>query len=139
MKKLMSLSFAIFLTAMLGGGVAAAGDFDGSKRLLCSPGEAMECAPTRGCERVSLEAARIPHFFSIDFKKKRLTGKGPGSEERTTVIQNVEKSEGRMILQGAENGRGWSIDIHQDTGRMAASVADEQAVFSLFGACTASK
>ena len=44
--------------------------------------------------------------------------------------------EGNIILQGVENGRGWSIVISEETGKMSATVAGDEIGFIVFGACT---
>ena len=44
--------------------------------------------------------------------------------------------DGELILQGGENGRGWSATINEDSGRMAAALVDNDYTFSLFGGCT---
>ena len=121
-----SLSFAL---------AAAASDFDGSKTLLCAPGEAVECAPRGDCQQRSPDEVGIPRFITVDFRAKRLSG-NTGDGEQHTAIQNVRSLDGKQILQGAEGGRGWSIVIDEQTGDMTASIADQSAGFLLFGACT---
>jgi hypothetical protein len=41
-----------------------------------------------------------------------------------------------MILQGVENGHGWSMSIDQKTGRITTTVSGEEVGFMVFGACT---
>jgi hypothetical protein len=53
-----------------------------------------------------------------------------------SVIKNFERVDGRLILQGAENGRAWSIVIFEENGKMSATISDEEAGFVVFGACT---
>jgi len=132
-----------FSTAILAIGLAAlcsslatASDFDGSRALLCVPTDAFACDGLDACERVTVEELNIPQFVNIDFKKKKMGGVLASGEESTTAIQQVKKAEGRTILQGAENGRGWSMVLDQATGNMSAAVAGEDAGFLLFGACT---
>ena len=115
---------------------ASAGDFDGSKPLLCAPGDARQCTVDAGCEHVSVDAINIPRFITVDAKKKTLTGIDADGENESTKIKSVELNGGKTILQGSENNRGWSIVINPETGRMAASVLDEQTGFIVFGACT---
>lgn len=118
---------------------SAAGDFDGSKDLVCVSQEAIECMSALGCERVTPDALGIPNFVAVDFGKKRLRD-ATGASERTTTIQSVRKVDGKTILQGAETGRGWSLVIDQRNGRMTATSsgvddAGERFGFILFGAC----
>jgi hypothetical protein len=60
-----------------------------------------------------------------------------GGEEQTTAIQNVlTPADGRTILQGAENGRGWTMTIDPTTGDMSVAIAGDDIGFILFGVCT---
>ena len=132
-------TFAI--CACIGIGVAAtaaAGDFDGSKKLLCAPSDIYECGPASDCQRVTAETANIPRFIRVNVKKKQLSGTVGSGDEVTTGIQNVEKKDGKLTLQGAENARAWSVVIDQETGLMSASASDEITGFILFGGCTTS-
>ena len=52
------------------------------------------------------------------------------------MIQSVTQGEGVLILQGAQNGRGWSITITEASGEAVATVSDPVSGFVLFGACT---
>ena len=56
--------------------------------------------------------------------------------QQTTPIKQLEQFDGSMILQGVEDSRPWSMVIAKDTGKMSATVADEQSGFVIFGACT---
>jgi hypothetical protein len=55
---------------------------------------------------------------------------------RKSALKSVTHLDGHLILQGGENGRGWSMTIDEDTGRMAVAIVDNDYTFSLFGACT---
>ncbi|MBW2243167.1 MAG: hypothetical protein JRH01_14370 [Deltaproteobacteria bacterium] len=115
--------------------LAAAADFDGSRNLLCAPTDLVECGGAGECQRLTAEALNMPQFFTIDFKKKQMSGKLENGEMSTTAIQNVVKHEERTILQGAERGRGWSLAIKHATGEIAAAVAGDETSFVFFGAC----
>lgn len=120
---------------------AVAADFDGSKTLICTPIDAAECLLGPTCLSVTMDDLNLPQFFTLDFKAKQLRGRVPSGTVEKTTIQNVRKVDGRTILQGAENGRGWSIVINQNSGRMSATVAalsenDERVGFVMLGSCT---
>ena len=116
---------------------AAAADFDGSRDLLCVPTDAIQCEGAGNCFRVAVEEVNLPRFVNVEFKQKRLRGTLLGGEEQTTAIQNVlTPVDGRTILQGAENGRGWSMTIDQTTGDMSVAIAGDDIGFILFGVCT---
>lgn len=129
--KLGGWAVALLLVAA---GPGRAGDFDGSKALLCAPSDAQRCTPTSPCERVVLAEVDVPAFIRIRFDKKRLESLGP--EPRTSAIENLRVVDGQTILQGAELGRAWSLLVDHATGRMSASAADAEGAFVLFGACT---
>ncbi len=114
---------------------AAAADFDGSRNLLCVPTDATQCTGAGDCERVAVEEINIPRFLNVEFKKKQLRGTVLGGEEQVTLIQNIHSAGDRIVLQGAENGRGWSMTIDQDTGDMTAAIAGDDLGFILFGVC----
>ena len=54
----------------------------------------------------------------------------------TSAVKNIEHVDGRLILQGAENGRGWTLVILKENGKMSSTVSDEDVGFVVFGACT---
>ena len=115
---------------------ASAGDFDGKKTMLCAPGDARECTADGKCTHVSVDSINIARFITVDAKKKTLSGVNADGETRTTKVKNVEMGGGKTVLQGSENNRSWGIVIDAETGRMSATVIDDQVGFVIFGACT---
>jgi len=124
--------------ALLFAGSAAA--IDTSKPLLCASIEVNECIDGYGCSEVLAEEVDAPTFFRIDLGKKqvRVTKDGPA-----TKIEHMEEVEGRIVMQGVEDGNpdvedgtGWTITIEQDTARLVATAATRQAAIVIFGACT---
>ena len=130
-----SLLLALGTTVGLGcAAIASAAGFDGSQDLLCAPTDIAQCDETARCERVSPSEVDLPPFIRLDFGKKRMMS--VSDPPRETPIDTVQKREGLTILQGAQNGRAWSLVIDQATGRMTGSVADGEGAFAVFGACT---
>jgi hypothetical protein len=39
-------------------------------------------------------------------------------------------------MQWMHNGRGWTLVISEESGKMSATISDDQVGFVLFGACT---
>jgi len=129
------LLFAVCL-GITAPGFASAADFDGSRNLLCAPTDAIQCEGAGECERAEVEDLNIPKFLTIDFKGKKLTGTVEGgASEEATKIQNIEKLESQTVLQGIQNGRGWSIVIDAASGDMSVAVAGDDISFVLFGVC----
>jgi hypothetical protein len=110
---------------------AQAGDFDGSRPLICAPVEALDCGPRDGCDKGTPEEIGAPAFFRIDFAGKALVG-----PKRTAPIELIEKTDEQILLQGSELGYAWTVVLDVTTGKIASSLANREGVFVLFGACT---
>ena len=121
----------ILSIAFLGAGPASAGDFDGSKLLICAPVEAIDCAPGETCRKGAPADSGLPSFIRIDIAKMVVIG-----PKRTTPIVSIEKSEQQILLQGTELGFAWTIALDQDSGEMSGSFVNREEVFVLFGSCT---
>jgi hypothetical protein len=106
-------------------------DFDGSKNLICAPVEAMDCVAGEACTRGLPDEIGAPAFIRVDVTKKVISG-----PMQTTPILFVDKTETRVLLQGKELGFGWTIALEQSTGKLTATLVDEEGVFVLFGNCT---
>ena len=101
----------------------------------------MECTPDNGCRAVTVDSVDLPRFLKIDFNKKTI---GPASESDTrpgSTIERVERVDGKLILQGAEDGYesvrdglGWTIAISEGTGRVVMTASGDQVAFVVFGA-----
>ena len=114
----------------------AAAQFDGSEPLLCAVVQIVECEADGECHPVTTEMAMIPRFLKISFEKKTISATEESNRTDVSVLKNFERVDGRLIIQGAENGRGWTIVISEKTGKMSATVSDEDVGFVVFGACT---
>jgi hypothetical protein len=138
MKLLGLIGLSIFISSL----TVWADDFDGSRPLLFSVISAMECTPDNCCRAVAIESVDLPRFLKIDLNKKTI---GPVSESDTrpdSVIERMERVDGKLILQGAEDGYesvrdglGWTIAISEGTGRVVMTASGDQVAFVVFGAC----
>jgi hypothetical protein len=122
---------------------AVAGNFDGSKELICSVMDIVECGPGGKCRKVTAEEAGIPYFFKINFKDKKISATHADGSNRVTAIERLEKVDNKVIIQGAEealedvrDGVGWSAAIGEDTGKMVLTASGDDVGFVIFGACT---
>jgi hypothetical protein len=113
--------------------LAAAG-FDGSTPLLCATIEVFECGSGDECQRSSPKIANIPQFIRVNAAEKTISAADESGRKAT--LKHIEHLNGNMIIQGVGNGRGWSIVIAEETGKLSASVAGDQVAFAIFGACT---
>jgi len=131
--KFMGLAFLCLILTPLSLGAA---DFDGSKPLLCATIETFECGSGIECQRGTAQSVNLPQFLKIDFKDKKISGTRESGEVLTTEIENMERSDGKLVLQGTQNNKGWSMLINEVTGKMTITASDDQAGFVVFGACT---
>jgi hypothetical protein len=120
-----------------------AGDFNGSKPLLFAAIEVIECGPTGQCNKVTPESIALSQFLKIDFKKKEIFPVGEGQGKKSTTIENMELIDGKLIIQGAEDGVegvrdgvGWTMAIAEETGKVVLTASGDQVGFVVFCACT---
>lgn len=124
--------------------VALAEKYDGSKPLLCSIIDVIECAPGGECLRSDAASVNLPYFVRVDTEEKTLRVHQQEGDDRVTTIQRMTRHlDGKLILQGAEDGSeleddaiGWTMSIDEEDGRMIFSASREQVAFIIFGACT---
>ena len=121
---------------------ASAGDFDGSRPLLCATTDLMECIPGGSCQRVTHDIINAPRFIKINFKDKTINVPEAGEKRPNTIIERMEHVDGKLILQGAEegiegvrDGLGWSLSISEDTGDMVLTGSGDDVGFVVFGSC----
>jgi hypothetical protein len=123
--------YIVAALALMTSGAAAAGDFDGSKLLICAPVEAMDCVPGVGCSMERPEDVGAPNFLRIDFANKVIVG-----PKQTTPILLMDKSDNQLLLQGKELGYAWTLVLDQESGMMTVTLVNREAAFVLFGPCT---
>ena len=74
----------------------SSGGGSGSKKLICAPVSAMDCADGVGeCVSGTPQELGAPTFIRIDFDRNEVAG-----TERTTAIRQIDKSESQVLLQG---------------------------------------
>ena len=134
MSKLISIMLVTFI--FIAPYHLAVASFNGSSPLLCVVTKALECSVENGCNEGTVERMNIPQFIRIDFKNYKISTPEGSEEYRESAIRNFEQHNGRLILQGIENSRGWSIVIAEDTGKMTGTASEGEGGFVVFGACT---
>jgi hypothetical protein len=116
-----------------------AGDFDGSKPLICASVHATECdAEDQECISGPPWHVNFPVFMQIDFEAKTASTLPQHENKRMTKIELVDHLPGkRMSIQGNDDEYSWSMLISEETGSMTLAIAGEGIGFTVFGACTA--
>lgn len=136
------ISLTIFLAALSMSVSVPADGFDGSRPFICAPSDVMECVPGDGCSRTSSDAISAPRFIKVDLKNKVMTARFQG-EERVSPIERSEAVDGKLMLQGVEDGYadvrdgvGWTLSVSMTQGQMVLTGSGEEVAFVLFGSCT---
>lgn len=112
-------------------GTALAGDFDGSRELLCAPVLAMDCAEGADCTTGTPVQMGAPAFIRVNAAKKQVIG-----AKRSLPAQQVDKTSEQLMLRGADSGQAWAIAIDAASGRMYATLTGRDGAIVLIGSCT---
>jgi hypothetical protein len=143
MRSVKLLIRTVSLVTMLPFAIHAA-DFDTSKPLLCSITDVKECTPDGGCQKRSLDEVAMPEFLKFDLHNKNVTPGTPIQGRQPTSIKQMERIEGKLILQGAEqgpdkvkDGLGWTAAISEENGKLIFTASGDDVAFVAFGTCVA--
>ncbi len=131
----------LLATAGVLGTTAVLADFDGSKPLMCSLGELVECDYGAECRSVTNEEVAAPDFIRIDFRKKEFVAITAGISSEADAVDNVLTLDNHLIVQATQGTSsvdplGWSMSVNQSTGRATFTASGDDAGFVGFGACT---
>jgi hypothetical protein len=132
----------VLLGTMIAVSAPGAGDFDGSKPLLISIIRVIECTPDGTCNEVTPASAELPQFMKVDFTNKTIRpATGDDKMTKHTSIERQEVVDGKLILQGAEDGYdkmrdglGWTMAISEENGQVVLTASGDQVAFVIFGA-----
>ena len=125
-----------FLVAALSSTAVLADNVAGTDRLLCSTLRAVECWQDGDCADLPPGDLNVPQFVQVDLAAKRISTTPASGENRATPIRIVERAGGRIVAQGYENGRAFSLVIHEETGRASIAAASDERSVVVFAACT---
>jgi hypothetical protein len=129
MRRMKTLLAAVVASVVLSPVMAA--DFDGSKFLVCATLEARDCVMGAECFTGLPDKVGAPEFIRIDFANKMMVG-----AKSTSPIVAMETSATQVLLQGKEEGYGWSFALEQASGHFSAALTNTGGSFLLFGSCT---
>ena len=144
MMKKTFVMLCIFVITIFTVSVAHAGDFDGSKPLLVSVVKVFECVPDGYCSEKSASDLDMPKFLKVDFANEIILPAPTPEGAKGTSIERKEMVDGKLILQGAEDGYdkirdglGWTMAISEETGQVVLTASGDQVAFVVFGAAIA--
>ena len=113
---------------------ASAEGLDASQPLTCDLTEATQCDGTAKCIPVTFAQIDLPPVIRVDFAESQiLTEDG----QRRSPIASVETRDAVLLLQGHQDGRGWTLVIERATGALSAALADAEGGLVVTGACLA--
>jgi hypothetical protein len=122
--------------AMLSAGVGAT-TFDGSKPLLCAIQTVNECIPGYGCSALDAADVNLPDFLEVDAANNVISG-----TVAKTPVERIEHLDGKLILQGADDGieevrdgNAWTMVIDEDSGKLILNATGDDFSVVVFGAC----
>ena len=105
------------------------------KPMVCTAIEIYDCGFGEDCTRGVAIDVDLPIFLGIDFEKKMITGTMDDGSVRTTEIQRMEQLAGGIIIQGVQDGLGFSLSYNMSTKKITGAVSGDQVGFVIFGAC----
>jgi hypothetical protein len=129
-----TISLFSILTLLLFAFAAHAEGLDATQPLRCALAEAAECDEMAECSDVTLEQIELPGEWRIDFAAKQLVSI---DGQRTSPIHAVDALDAVVVLQGHQEGRGWTMVLERATGRLSATIATVEGAFILAGGCSA--
>lgn len=124
------------LAGLLLAGTAYADPLTGVNKFVCAASQVQICLEGDTCYSALPWELGVPEFVVIDLKKKSISTTKSSGDDRSTIFNNLVRSDGNIILQGLEGGRAFSFIIDEPTGLMSVAVARDGMVVSVFGACT---
>jgi hypothetical protein len=113
---------------------ASAGSLDASQPLTCDLAKAAQCDGSAKCVPVTFEQIDLPPVIQVDFAESQINTE---DGQRRSPIASVETRDAVLLLQGHQDGRGWTLVIERATGALSAALADAEGGFVVTGACIA--
>jgi len=130
-------SSMLLVSGLLVAGTAnAGGAFDGSTNFICATIDVVGCVDASQCTNGQARVFDLPEFMDVDFEKNVIhVSYDANTNEAESPINNHVVSDGQLVLQGFENGHGWSMSVNQKTGRMSIASVGGELSYMIFGAC----
>lgn len=128
---------SLFAAAVVGciAGSTSASAINLEEAIQCAIMETINCGPGIGCETGRAAKVNLPDFILIDLPGGQVTGNRPDGTDLATQIERVEKTNGATVIQGGEEGLGWTILLNAESGHMTFSGSKDDVGFLIFGAC----
>jgi len=112
----------------------AAGKYDGSVPMICAALMVTECGADGKCQYRTAENVNLPSLFRVDAKAMKVRNL-EAEKGRESPIGTLGHANGVLLLQGADGDRGWTVVIHEESGKMSGTVSAHDEGFVIFGQC----
>ena len=103
---------------LLASGAALTDNIEGADRLLCAPVQIKICVEEAECYPAHASELGVPDFVIVDLKNKKMQTTKSSQQTRTTAFSSMSRTDGKIFLQGLENGRAFSFVINEITGSL---------------------
>ena len=131
-----TMTLAVMVLTVVGAPTLRADDLTGASRVLCTCVQATRCVEGGDCTIDLPWNMNIPQFIEVDLVSKRMSTTPASGGNRATVADTLRREKGKIVLQGFENGRAFSLFIDEASGMLSAAVAADGQAVAVFGACT---
>lgn len=102
---------------------------------ICAVEQIIACEPFAPCERGLPSAVNMPALVEINLENKTVISRTTTGGDRSSAINLVEEVEGGYLINGVDDGNGWSMRISTDSGRFTLASAHEGVAYTGFGIC----
>ena len=107
-------------------------------QLICAISKTALCRENTGCTEGSVEIVNLPLLLRLNLEKKTIASTRLSGEQRASTIMTVSTSKNNLILQGVQDGSGWSMTVDKKNGQMSVSSSLDGEGYIAFGVCTRS-
>lgn len=127
----------LLVLAGLAGTTDARGDnIEGADRVLCTSVRTTECFANGICIEGEPEQWNVPRFVQVDLEKQIMSTTKASGEDRSTPIEILKREEDRVLIQGTDLGRAFSVVLNPITGLASTGIALDGNVVAVFSYCT---
>ena len=132
-KRLLVLSLLLSLPFSI-----SAKEITAKDQLICAISKTALCRENSGCTEGSVEIVNLPLLLRLNLEKKTIASTRLSGEQRASTIMTVSTSKNNLILQGVQDGSGWSMTVDKKNGQMSVSSSLDGEGYIAFGVCTRS-
>lgn len=125
-------AMALLLPCSIGASGASAAE----KNLICAAVNVNACVSNGICEQGTAQDFDVPVFMIIEFDSKLIHSRGEEAGDAVSHILNSDMGKDTILLQGFEEGRGWTLALDRATGHMRLSSTGPAMNFTITGNCT---